>query len=209
MIFTLGMNAVAQGLMVFHTGGFSPQDAVTPLMRELAAGQLIPGVANPILIWAIARGRDGVPADPHNARAHRSTPSATASARSSCRAWIPAGARLICFVISGACAAFGGVLLAGWSNRSSRRWAIPICCRTIAAVVLGGTHVLGGRGTYLGTVAGVHPDHAPAVDPVGDPAAVHAGRPRAQGAPGKHRQIVFGLVIVAMMLLYGRGTASR
>ena len=28
MIFTLGMNAVAQGLMVFHTGGFAPQDAV-------------------------------------------------------------------------------------------------------------------------------------------------------------------------------------
>ena len=35
MIFTLGINAVAQGLMVYHTGGFAPQDQATPLMREL------------------------------------------------------------------------------------------------------------------------------------------------------------------------------
>ena len=113
MIFTLGMNAVAQGLMVFHTGGFSPQDAVTPLMREMVVGQIIPGVANPILIWAILGIVTRVRADPHNARARRSTRSATASARCSCRVWIPASVLVICFVISGACAAFGGILLAG------------------------------------------------------------------------------------------------
>ena len=62
---------------------------------------------------------------------------------------------LICFVISGACAAFGGMLLAGWSNRSFQAMGDPYLLPTIAAVVLGGTNVLGGRGTYLGTVAGV------------------------------------------------------
>ena len=30
MIFTLGINAVAQGLMVYHTGGFAPQDRGAP-----------------------------------------------------------------------------------------------------------------------------------------------------------------------------------
>ena len=62
---------------------------------------------------------------------------------------------VICFVISGACAAFGGVLLAGWANRSYQAMGDPYLLPTIAAVVLGGTNVLGGRGTYLGTVAGV------------------------------------------------------
>ena len=43
MIFTLGMNAVAQGLMVFYTGGFSPQDH--GLSRSCAS--LPPGVSFP------------------------------------------------------------------------------------------------------------------------------------------------------------------
>ena len=33
MIFTLGMNAVAQGLMVLRTGGFAPQDHATAAMH--------------------------------------------------------------------------------------------------------------------------------------------------------------------------------
>ncbi len=53
MIFTLGVNAVAQGLMVYHTGGFAPQDKASALMRELAVGRLIPGVPNPLLLWIV------------------------------------------------------------------------------------------------------------------------------------------------------------
>ena len=51
MIFTLGTNAVAQGLMVYHTGGFAPQDSATPFMRSVVVGHIIPGVPNPVLIW--------------------------------------------------------------------------------------------------------------------------------------------------------------
>ena len=39
MVVTLAVNAVAQGLMVVHTGGFSPQDASSPAMRFIATGQ--------------------------------------------------------------------------------------------------------------------------------------------------------------------------
>ena len=209
MIFTLGMNAVAQGLMVYHTGGFSPQDGVTPLMRELAVGQLIPGVPNPMLIWIAPRDRDGVRADPHDARAAASTRSATRSARCSCRVSIPASVLVICFVISGACAAFGGVLLAGWANRSFQAMGDPYLLPTIAAVVLGGTNVLGGRGTYLGTVAGVIlitllQSILSVVQPQYMLADLGLKVP-----PESIRQIVFGLVIVGMLLLYGRERLIR
>src|SRR5271156_3296529 len=40
MIVTLAVNAVAQGLMVVHTGGFAPQDSSSPAMRTLATGEL-------------------------------------------------------------------------------------------------------------------------------------------------------------------------
>ena len=45
MIITLATNAVAQGLMVVYTGGFSPQDFASPPMRYLATGFAVPGRA--------------------------------------------------------------------------------------------------------------------------------------------------------------------
>ena len=43
MIFTLGVNTLAQGLMVLHTGGFAPQDYATDLMRFVAVDRSLGG----------------------------------------------------------------------------------------------------------------------------------------------------------------------
>src|ERR1700741_3120856 len=56
MIITLAVNAVAQGLMVAHTGGFSPQDASSPAMRTLATGDLVFGLPNALIVWAVVGG---------------------------------------------------------------------------------------------------------------------------------------------------------
>src|SRR4029453_1413950 len=53
MIFTLGMNAVVQGLMVLHTGGFAPQDHATDAMHFLAVGRPVFGIPNALFIWII------------------------------------------------------------------------------------------------------------------------------------------------------------
>src|SRR6185295_485336 len=53
------------------------------------------------------------------------------------------------------CSAFAGVLLAGYSTKAYQAMGDPYLLPAIAAVVLGGTSILGGRGSYLGTVAGV------------------------------------------------------
>src|SRR5450631_2136196 len=52
MIATLAVNAVAQGLMVVHTGGYSPQDASSPAMRFIATGHSVFGIPNALLVWA-------------------------------------------------------------------------------------------------------------------------------------------------------------
>src|SRR6185295_8381895 len=51
MIFTLGINAVAQGLIVVQTGGFAPQDRATPAMHLIATGRSLLGVPNALLVW--------------------------------------------------------------------------------------------------------------------------------------------------------------
>jgi ribose transport system permease protein len=208
MIFTLGMNAVAQGLMVYHTGGFAPQDRATEFMRELAVGHLIPGVPNPLLIWI---GLGALTMFMLNRTTLGRRIYAIGNQE---RAVFLSGVDtrkiiLICFVISGACAAATGVLLAGWANRSYQAMGDPYLLPTIAAVILGGTNVLGGRGKYVGTVAGVIlitilQSMLSVVQPQRYFAQLGLDLPA-----DTFRQVVFGVVIIAMLLLYGRQKMTR
>jgi ribose transport system permease protein len=68
---------------------------------------------------------------------------------------------------------------------------------SIAAVVLGGTSILGGKGSYLGTIAGVI-----LITLLQSILSV-------MQMPEAGRQIIYGVVIVAMLLLYGRSPATR
>jgi len=196
MIITLATNAVAQGLMVVYTGGFSPQDSATPAMRYLATGDLIPGIPNAVIIWAIvgaaavfALGRTtfgrSVYAIGNRERA------AYLSGVDTRRVV------LIAFVISGGLSALGGVLLAGYASKAAQSMGDAYLLPSIAAVVLGGTSILGGRGSYLGTVAGVI-----LITLLQSILSV-------MQMPEAGRQITYGLVIVLMLLLYGRTPASR
>lgn len=208
MIFTLGVNAVAQGLMVYHTGGFAPQDRATPLMRELAVGRLIPGVPNPVLIWIVVGivtifmltrttlGRRIYAVGNKERAVYLSGVSAKHVV-------------LICFIISGACAAATGVLLSGWANASYQAMGDPYLLPAIAAVVLGGANVLGGRGTYLGTVAGVILiTLLQSILSVVQPQNIFAEIGIKVSAEAV-RQIAFGFVIIGMLLLYGRERAVK
>jgi ribose transport system permease protein len=100
---------------------------------------------------------------------------------------------IVCFAISGACSALAGVLLAGYSDKAYQAMGDAYLLPAIAAVVLGGTNILGGRGTYLGTIAGV----------------ILIGLLQSilsvMQMPEAGRQIIYGSVIIAMLLVYGRG----
>jgi ribose transport system permease protein len=177
-------------------------------MRELAIGRLIPGVPNPLLIWiALAAATIFMLTRTTLGRQIYAIGNKE-------RAVFLSGVDtrrvlLVCFAISGACAAAGGVLLAGWANRSYQAMGDPYLLPTIAAIVLGGTNVLGGRGTYLGTMAGVilitvlqsilsvlQPQNFLTDFGIKVPAEAV-------------RQVVFGVVIIGMLLLYGRERVVR
>jgi len=97
-----------------------------------------------------------------------------------------------CFAIAGGCSGLAGVLLAGYSTKAYQAMGDPYLLPAIAAVVLGGTSILGGRGTYLGTVAGVI-----LITLLQSILSVVQ-------MPESGRQIIYGVVIIAMLLLYGR-----
>lgn len=191
MIFTLGVDSVLRGLMVAHTGGFAPQDQATPLMRFLAAERLL-GIPVAIFVWAfvsvcvaliLARTSFG--------RSIYATGNREGAAYLS---GIRTRAVIIgAFMVSGVCAAIAGVLLAGYSAKAYQGMGLPYLLPAIAAVVLGGTRILGGQGRYVGTLVGVV-----LIVLLNSVLSI-------MQMPEAGRQIIYGAVIISMLLVYGRG----
>jgi ribose transport system permease protein len=196
MIITLAVNAVAQGLMVVHTGGFSPQDASSAAMRVLATGHTLFGLPNALLVWAAVGGATVF------LLSRTTFGRAIYGIGNRERAAYLSGVRtqrvvLFTFAIAGGLSAFGGILLAGYASKAAQAMGDAYLLPSIAAVVLGGASILGGRGSYIGTVAGVI-----LITLLQSILSViqmeEAGR-----------QIIYGVVIIAMLLLYGRERRAR
>lgn len=62
--------------------------------------------------------------------------------------------RVTTYAASGAAAVFAGILLAGYIGQAYLNMGAPYLFSSIAAVAIGGASVLGGSGSYWGTVAG-------------------------------------------------------
>ncbi len=196
MIFTLGINAVVQGLVIVHTGGFAPQDRATDTMHELATGIGPFGIPNALLLWlAVAAAMIFM--------LNRTTLGRKIYAiGNSERAAYLSGVNtrmvvLTCFAIAGACSGLGGVLLAGYATKAYQAMGELYLLPAIASVVLGGTRILGGKGSYVGTMVGVI-----LITLLQSILSV-------MQMPEMGRQIIYGAVIIAMLLTYGRGAKTQ
>jgi ribose transport system permease protein len=190
MIFTLGVDSVLRGLMVALTGGFAPQTGATPLMRTLASGRVL-NVPVALLVWILVSAAIAVLLTRTAfGRAVYATGAREAAAYLS-----GIRTRLViigAFVCSGLCAALAGILLAGYSTQAFQGMGNAFLLPSIAAVVLGGTHILGGRGRYAGTVVGVI-----LIVLLNSVLSI-------MQMPEAVRQIIYGTVIIGMLLVYGR-----
>lgn len=61
---------------------------------------------------------------------------------------------VITYALSAALAGFVGMMLVGYSNGATLRMGDSYLLPSIAAVVIGGSSILGGRGTFIGTIGG-------------------------------------------------------
>jgi ribose transport system permease protein len=196
MIITLSVNAVAQGLMVAYTGGFSPQDSASAAMRFIATGDIIFGIPNALIVWAL------IGASAVFLFTRTTFGRAIYAIGNRERAAYLSGIDtqrvvMIAFAISGGLSALGGVLLAGYASKAAQAMGDAYLLPSIAAVVLGGTSILGGRGSYLGTVAGV-------ILITLLQSILSVMQMEEFG-----RQIIYGVVIIAMLLFYGRERLVR
>ena len=100
------------------------------------------------------------------------------------------------YVISARLAGIAGLLLSGFTNTASVSLADSSVLPSVAAAVIGGTSIMGGRGGYGGSMVGALI------------LSVLAALLTVLGLPEASRQIVFGAIIVIVAAAYTRVTAE-
>ncbi|MER9239842.1 ABC transporter permease [Mesorhizobium sp. M0633] len=156
LIVTLGTGMIVQGAVLLWTGGFPSGSAPQAVSAFVSIGGsvgplpvpgLVPCVAVVTLLVALVLART-----PYGRRLYAlgSNPGAAPLALiDPVRMWT------VTYAASAFFAAAAGVLLLGFTGSAYGDVGQPYLFQTIAAVVVGGAALVGGRGSYFGTIAGV------------------------------------------------------
>ena len=156
VVMTLAMNGIMEGLVLGFTGGFTCaacNSYAPPAVVAAFTGQLIPGVANGLLVWALIAVGVGVILSMtllgRRIYALGNNLLATYLSGIDTRA-----VTVIVYALSGLFAGIAGFGLAAFGQQATLGMGDPFLFDSIAAVVIGGASILGGRGNYWGSVAG-------------------------------------------------------
>ncbi len=190
LVMTLGMAGVVQGLILVVTQG-RLTGATAPLMVALITSPLafeIPGV---VLIWLLL----GIvmwmllERTPYGKQLFAIGVNRTTARLSGVR--VPA-ILVLTYALSGMLAALAGFILLGYTLRVFLNLGADYTLPSVAAVVVGGTVLAGGQGSYLGTMAGALV------------LTILSSLLTTLLLPESVRQIVFGATLLLLLSFYGR-----
>lgn len=196
LIMTLGMSLVVLGmanvwqLIMVKTGSGVPE-----LERWLGSGLTLDVLPNSLLVFVpvaalllLMLRRTG-----YGRLLYAIGDNPVASRLSGARSW---QVLIVLYMLSAAMAAVAGFLISGFTNVASVTLADSYVLPSVAAAVIGGTSIMGGRGGYAGTIVGALI------------LTVLTSLLSALGFPEAVRQIMFGSIIVAVAAAYTRVTSE-
>jgi ribose transport system permease protein len=151
LVMTLGMNSILQGVVLIYSSG-SPKGTATDLVTTLSTGT-VGGIPWVVLLWI------GLTAVVTLVLVYttfgRSIYGVGSNRRASELSGLPVRRTIIlAYTLSGLSAAVGGLLLVGYSGQAYLGMGDSYLLPVIAVVVIGGTSIFGGKGSYVQTVAG-------------------------------------------------------
>ncbi|HEX3983297.1 MAG TPA: ABC transporter permease [Acidisoma sp.] len=193
LIITLGTGTIAEGAVLLWTHGAPSGSAPDAVANFVSIGGSVGPIPVPwlvpcfivlalLIILALAR-------TPYGRRLYALGSNPTAAPLALIRPVFMWG---LTFGLSAVFAGIAGILLLGFTGSAYGDVGQPYLFQTIAAVVVGGTALVGGRGSYLGTIAGalVLTELNTLLIGLGLQAAAV--------------QTALGIVIVALVSVYGR-----
>ncbi|MBE0528222.1 MAG: ABC transporter permease, partial [Thermoleophilia bacterium] len=196
LIMTLGMSLVVLGmanvwqLIMVKTGSGVPE-----LERWLGSGLTLDVLPNSLLVFVplaalillMLRGTG------YGRLLYAIGDNPVASRLSGARSW---QVLIVLYVISGFLAGIAGLIYSGLGNTASVTLVAGQLLPSVAAAVIGGTSILGGRGGYSGTIVGALI------------LTVLTALLTIIGLPEPWRQIVFGSIVVFVAAAYTRVTSE-
>jgi ribose transport system permease protein len=152
IVMTLAMNGILQGLALLYSQG-TPAGFSAPLMRWFMTDRS--SFVTPVVVFIILFVIAAV-------LLHRRTPFGRRvyGLGNGERVAVLSGINvdrtiILVYMLSGFCSALVGSMLTGFSGQASLGMGDEYMLPSIAVVVVGGTLITGGRGSYLGMVGGV------------------------------------------------------
>lgn len=194
-VMTLGMAGVVTGALLVITRGLY-DGKVAPIMTSIIARNLVWGIPGMLFLWIIfgvlmtillertRYGKQLFAIGVNRLSAHLS------------------GVRVsrmvvTTYVLAGGLAAFSGFILVGWLQNAGLLVGNQYLFPSIAAVAVGGTLLSGGKGSYIGTMAG-----AIVIQLI-------TSLLTTMQLPEAIQQIVFGLILIVLLVFYGREKGMR
>jgi ribose transport system permease protein len=194
LVMTLGTSSVIFGLLsIYAAKAFEKviPDVVTTLGRERFFDYL---PANTLLWIAVAAVLVlGLRYSGYGRMLYAVGDNPVASRLAGVRVW---QVLVAAYALCGVLAALGGLLLLGFTNNPDLSLATPYLLPSVAAVVIGGTSILGGWGSYSGTILGVLI------------LTVLGSLLTLLDAAEWERQVIYGSIIIVLTAIYARATRS-
>lgn len=195
LVMTLGMNAVLAGYTLVFTNG-TPQGEAPQFARELAVGRIGGVLPWALVFWTLFSV--GIIFLLRRTVYGKRLYAIGNNVKASYLSGVPVRRVLVAtYTLCGLCAGIGGIMLTGYSQQSYLGMGEAYVLPAIAAVVVGGTSILGGSGGYIGTIAG-----AITIVLLQNVLQIVGIKPAGQ-------QILYGLIILLMLFVYGRNARVR
>jgi ribose transport system permease protein len=193
VVMTLGMNGIMQGLALGLSQGLTCSACTSyspPLLQHIELNNVL-GIPEQVVLWIVVTLAVTVvlSATSFGRRTYAIGNNPTAAFLAGIRV---KRVTVVLYMLSGLFSALAGITLVSYGGQASLGLGDPYLFQSIAAVVIGGASILGGRGTYLGSAAG-------AITLVALVTLLQA-----ENIPQYGRSIVYGVTILALLLLYGR-----
>jgi ribose transport system permease protein len=198
VVMTLAMNGIMEGLTLGFSGGMTCAacGSYAPPVVQAAVHDSFFGVPTALLLWLVVIVLVSVVLS--MTTFGRRTYAIGNSPRASFLAGVDVTTCTIgLYALSGLFSALAGIVLVGYGGQAALGMGDPYLFQSIAAVVIGGASILGGRGNYIGSAAG-------AISLVTLVSVLMA-----MNMPEYGRSIIYGVIILLLLLLYGREDAER
>jgi ribose transport system permease protein len=196
LIMTLGMSFVVLGLAnVWQLQTVQTSSGVPEALRTLGSGAFLGVVPNSLFVFVplAAVILFGLRRTGYGRLLYAIGDNPVAARLSGARGW---QVLTVLYVISALLAAVAGLLLGGLTNTASVTLADTSVLPSVAAAVIGGTSIFGGRGGFGGTIVGALI------------LTVLTSLLASLGYPEAVRQVLFGSIIVVVAAAYARVTAE-